>query len=119
MSTIEKIIYENNAKLNGNPINVKFYYVNNVGFQSCCSHGYFNQFASNGEHIILTFGEDIEKHLKYHFPNLKLTTYQSDNFIKIKITNYNNRVFFRKKNPNSSEIYTSEKNNFTPENYPF
>jgi hypothetical protein len=74
----------------GEPINISFH--NNVR-----RNDRFDQFWFNGKYIISTFGKDIEKYFKSHFPKLEITVSNSDTSSSIIITNYLNRERILKK----------------------
>ncbi|RIA86806.1 hypothetical protein C1645_828728 [Glomus cerebriforme] len=90
INTIEIIIYENNAKLSGDPIVITNKFTN---FDSNSYSIRLDDFRSNGIYITSTFGKDIEKHLKSCFPDLKIAfSFEGkDKEYTITITNYINR----------------------------
>ncbi|CAB5362247.1 unnamed protein product [Rhizophagus irregularis] len=93
INKIEIKIYENNAKLIGEPIDIVF---NNNNIQDG-RYNEFNQFRFNGKSIISVFGNDIRNYFKSHFPDLKITFVESINTSSITITNYLNRDIILKK----------------------
>ncbi|PKC11180.1 hypothetical protein RhiirA5_413402 [Rhizophagus irregularis] len=93
INKIEIKIYENNARLIGEPIDIVF---NNNNIQDGRYYE-FNQFRFNGKYIISVFGNDIRNYFKSHFPNLKITFVESINTGSITITNYLNRDIILKK----------------------
>ncbi|RGB35773.1 hypothetical protein C1646_758955 [Rhizophagus diaphanus] len=90
INTIEIKIYENNARLIGEPITIEFCNDND----RC---GEFNQFHFNGKYVISVFGKDIKEYFISHFPNSKITFAESIYTNSITITNYLNRDIILKK----------------------
>lgn len=89
INKIESMIYENNARLIGEPINIVFH-VNNIQKFYRDEYKQFNQFNYNGKYIISVFDKDIEKYFKSHFPNLKIKIENTTLINSITITDYLN-----------------------------